>query len=91
MFLIDDLGGFDPKHWNNFFVKKCIVVHVAQVIWSGLKLTQYHAAIYYRAGLEPKDSLKGCSCEWLNIDLKPGQEAKTAKKQTQKGNINYVS
>ena len=70
MFLIDDLGGFDPKQWNNVFVKRSMVVDVAYVIWSGLKLTQYQATIDYHADLEPKDSLKGCSCEWLNIDLK---------------------
>ena len=64
------MGGFDPKQWNNFFVKRCIVVHVAYIIWSGLKLTQYLAATDYRADLEPKDSLKGCSCEWFDIDLK---------------------
>lgn len=94
------MGGFDPKQWNNFFVKRCIVVHVAYIIWSGLKLTQYHAATDYRADLEPKDSLKGCSCEWFDIDLKTWQKkmvaktktrGKNRKKQTNEGNINYVS
>ena len=73
-----------------------MVVDVAYVIWSGLKLTQYQATIDYHADLEPKDSLKGCSCEWLNIDLKTWQKKNGSKdqdkrqklrKQTNKGNI----
>lgn len=48
-------------------------------------MTQYHAAIDYRAGLEPKDSLKGCSCEWLNIDLKTWQKKRIVTKTKTRG------